>query len=59
MQTSLKSLFKSSHDLILLIGAVIAITIMLSSLLRHWRTVPTSLGMGDAVTVTDSRLASR
>ena len=51
MRTSQKSLLKSSHDLILIVGAVIAIAMMVSSIRRHWRILPASLGMGNTVTV--------
>jgi hypothetical protein len=58
MRTSRKSLIKSSHDFVLIVGALIAIAIMISSIVRHWRIFPTSLGMTNAVTVADSSRAN-
>jgi len=42
---------KSSHDLILIVGAAIAIAIMITSMLHSWRPLPPKLGMNTVVTV--------
>ena len=45
MRISRKSILQSSHDLILIIGAMIAIAMMVSSLRHHVRLTQPSLGM--------------
>ena len=58
MRISGKTLVKSSHDLILIIGAVIAIAMIVSMMVHNWRNLPTSLGITNAsVMVADSSLA--
>jgi len=54
-----KSVLKSSHDMILIVGAAIAIAMTVSSMLHNSRIIPASWGMGNAVTVADSRVAPR
>lgn len=54
-----KSVLKSSHDLILVVAAAIAIAMMVSSILHNSRIFPANLGMGNAMTVADSRVAPR
>lgn len=54
-----KSLLKSSHDVILIVAAAIAIAMMVSSVLHNSRIFPESWGMGNAVRVADSRVAPR
>jgi len=56
MRVNAKSIVKSSHDLILVVGALIAIAMIASEMIHNWRSVPKNLGMG---TVAESRLASR
>ncbi len=51
MRVSRKSILQSSHDLILIIGAMIAIAMMVSSLRHHVRLAPTNLGMVTSETV--------
>lgn len=53
MQVSRKSVLRSSHDLILIVGAVIAIAWMLVSTLHHYRITPPSVGM-----ISGARMAS-
>src|SRR5271154_1705588 len=53
MQVSRKSVLRSSHDLILIVGAVIAIAWMLVSTLHHYRITPPSVGM-----ISGTRMAS-
>ena len=43
-----KTLVKSSHDLILIIGAVIAIAMLVSKMVHNWRNAPAGLGMTNA-----------
>jgi hypothetical protein len=43
-----KTLVKSSHDLILIIGAVIAIAMLVSKMVHNWRNTPAGLGMTNA-----------
>ncbi len=43
-----KSAVKSSHDLILIVGAVIAIAMIVSKMIHNWRTLPSNLGMTNA-----------
>jgi hypothetical protein len=56
MKINAKSLVKSSHDMILIIGAMLAIAMITAEMVHNWRSVPKNLGMG---TVAESRLASR
>jgi hypothetical protein len=56
MRVNAKGIVKSSHDLILVVGALIAIAMIASEMIHNWRSVPKNLGMG---TVAESRLASR
>ena len=57
MPVSRKSVLKSSHDMILIVGAVIAVAWMISSMAHHWRMSPTNLGMTDTVTVASIHIA--
>jgi hypothetical protein len=60
MRFSGKTLVKSSHDLVLIIGAVIAIAMIVSKMVHNWRTSPPSLGMSGAVVMmADSNPAPR
>ena len=60
MRISGKTLVKSSHDLVLIIGAVIAIAMIVSKMVHNWRNSPPSLGMSNAaVMVADSSLPPR
>jgi hypothetical protein len=46
---------RSSHDLLLIVGAVIAIAMIVSKMVHNWRHLPPSLGMtSTAVMVADS-----
>lgn len=46
---------RSPHDLVLIIGAVIAIAMIVSKMVHNWRHFPPSLGMtATAVMVADS-----
>jgi len=46
---------KSSHDLFLVIGAVIALAMIVSKMVHNWKRLPPSLGMSTtAVMVADS-----
>ena len=56
MRVNTKTLVKSSHDIILVVGALIAVFMIASEMVHNWRSVPKNLGMG---TVAESRLASR
>ena len=56
MRVNAKTIVKSSHDLILIVGALIAIAMIATEMVHNWRSVPKSLGMG---TVAESRLAAR
>lgn len=56
MRVTAKTIVKSSHDFILIVGAVIAIAMIASEMVHNWRSVPKNFGMG---TVAASRLASR
>jgi hypothetical protein len=56
MKINTKSLVKSSHDMILIIGATLAIVMIAAEMVHNWRSVPKNIGMG---TVAESRLASR
>lgn len=58
MRINGKTLVKSSHDMILIIGAVIAIAMIVSKMVHNWRNLPPSLGMSNAaVMVADNSLA--
>ena len=60
MQISAKSVVKSSHDLILIVGAVIAIAMIVAKMVHNWRNLPPNLGMTtSAVMVADNSLARR
>ena len=60
MRISAKSVVKSSHDLILIVGEVIAVTMIVAKMVHNWRTLPPSLGMSNAaVMVADNNLAPR
>jgi hypothetical protein len=51
---------KSSHDLLLIVGAVIAIAMIVATMVHNWRNLPSNLGKSDAsVMVADNRLAPR
>jgi hypothetical protein len=51
---------KSSHDLLLIIGAVIAIAMIISKMVHNWRYLPPSLGMSNAaVRIADSSVVPR
>ena len=55
MRVSGKVRVRSSHDLFLIIGAVIAIGMIVSKMVHNWRHLPPSLGMTTtAVMVADS-----
>jgi hypothetical protein len=50
-----KTRVRSSHDMVLIIGAVIAIAMIVSKMVHNWRQLPPSLGMTTtAVMVADS-----
>ena len=55
MRVNAKAIVKSSHDFILIVGAVIAIAMIASEMVHNWRSVPKNLGMG---TVAESRLVA-
>jgi hypothetical protein len=60
MRINVKSIFKSRHDLILIISAMIAVAMIISKMVHNWRTLPPSLGMNHAaIVVADSRVAPR
>ena len=44
MRTGGKSIVKSSHDLILIVGAAIAIAMIVAKMVHNWRNLPTNLG---------------
>jgi hypothetical protein len=48
MRISGRTLVRSSHDLILIIGAVIAIAMIVSKMVHNWRNLPSNLGMSNA-----------
>jgi hypothetical protein len=53
---------KSSHDLLLIVGAVIAIAMIVAKMVHNWRNLPSSLGATNvsiSVVVADNRLAPR
>jgi hypothetical protein len=55
MRISGKTRVRSSHDLFLIIGAVIAIAMIASKMVHNWRHYPPSLGMtSTAVRIADS-----
>ena len=56
MKVTAKTIVKSSHDVILIVGALIAIAMIASEMVHNWRSVPKNIGMG---TVAESRLAAR
>jgi hypothetical protein len=56
MRVNSKTVVKSSHDFILVVGALIAIAMIAADMVHNWRSVPKNLGMG---VVAESRLASR
>ena len=45
MRIKARSIVKSSHDLILIVGALIAIAMIVSKMVHNWRNLPPSLGM--------------
>jgi hypothetical protein len=56
MRISGRTIVRSSHDLILVVGAVIAIAMIVGEMVHNWRHLPPSLGMTNAaVMVADSR----
>jgi len=57
MRISGRTIVRSSHDLILVVGAVIAIAMIVSKMVHNWRNLPPpNLGMSNAaVMVADSR----
>ena len=58
MRISGKTFVKSSHDLILIVGAVIAIAMIVAKMVHNWRNLPSNLGMSNAsVMVADNSLA--
>jgi hypothetical protein len=60
MRTGGKSIVKSSHDLLLIVGAVIAIAMIVATMVHNWRNMPSNMGMSDAsVMVADNLLAPR
>ena len=55
MRVNGKARVRSSHDLFLIIGAVIAIAMIVSKMVHNWRHLPPSLGMtSTSVMVADS-----
>jgi hypothetical protein len=54
MRTKGKSIVRSSHDLILVVGAALAIAMIVSAMVHNWKSVPKNFG---ANTVAVSRLA--
>jgi hypothetical protein len=56
MKTKAKSVVKSSHDLILVIGALLALAMIVSEMVHNWRHVPAGTY---GSTVAESRLAAR
>ncbi len=48
---------RSSHDVILIVGALIAIAMIVSKMVHNWRSLPQNLGMNNAVTLVNSRTA--
>ena len=52
-----RSRIRSSHDVILIVGALIAIAMIVSKMVHDWKHLPASLGMNSAVTLVHSRVA--
>lgn len=52
-----RSKIRSSHDVILIVGALIAIAMIVSKMVHNWRSLPQNLGMNNAVTLVNSRNA--
>jgi hypothetical protein len=52
-----RSKIRSSHDVILIVGALIAIAMIVSKMVHNWRSLPQNLGMNSAVTLVNSRVA--
>ena len=48
MRVNARTLLRSSHDLILIVGAVIAIVMIVSKMVHNWKNPPQSLGMSSA-----------
>ena len=60
MRINGRTIVKSSHDLILIVGAVIALAMIVGKMVHNWRNLPPSLGMSNAaVMVADNRVAPR
>lgn len=56
MRLNGRTIFKSSHDLILIVGAMIALAMIVAKMVHNWRSLPASLGMNNAaMMVADSR----
>jgi len=56
MRVNAKNVLRSSHDMILIVGAVIALAMIISKMVHNWRDLPPNLGMTNAaVMVADSR----
>ncbi|HZC46668.1 MAG TPA: hypothetical protein VE243_09335 [Candidatus Acidoferrum sp.] len=51
MRVNVRSVVRSSHDVILIVGAIIAITMIVQKMLHNWRHLPQNMGMDSAVTV--------
>jgi len=51
-----RSKIRSSHDVILIVGALIAIAMIVSKMVHNWRSLPQNLGMNSAVTLVNSRI---
>ena len=61
MRVNGRTILRSSHDLILIVGALIALAMIISKMVHNWRNLPPSLGMDNAaaVMVADSRVVPR
>ncbi len=59
MRVSRRTILRSSHDLILIVGAAIALAMIISKMVHNWRNLPVNLGMNNAATVAESRVALR
>ncbi|HEV2171237.1 MAG TPA: hypothetical protein VGR40_09835 [Candidatus Binatus sp.] len=57
MKIKARSMVKSSHDLILVVGALLALAMIVSEMVHNWRHLPA--GSYGATTVTENRLAAR
>ena len=57
MRVSRKAAVRSSHDVILIVAAMIAMAMIVSKMVHNWRSLPTNLGMNNAVTAVESRVA--